>query len=202
MTQSKVDREEFVRRVQFIADLKRRWLYNKTWEIELSKKWKCKREHVRKLAGEAGRVAAGWYDGDGGPEAREERKQALVNFVINLMHRATNEGNPTKTTVVKTTTTIDETGKPITTQTQTTYEKVNPAFQAGVSAAELAAKLEGFFAPTKSELTGKDGGPIKMEGASPADLGAKARKLVAETFRSGDMTAPVEAVQEDPQQDN
>jgi hypothetical protein len=47
----------------------------------------------------------------------------------------------------------------------------NPAFLAGVmSCIERRCKLLGLDAPVKSELTGKDGGPIKTEAANKPDL--------------------------------
>jgi hypothetical protein len=47
----------------------------------------------------------------------------------------------------------------------------NPAFLAGVmSCIERRCKLLGLDAPAKSELTGKDGGPIKTEATSKPDL--------------------------------
>jgi len=51
----------------------------------------------------------------------------------------------------------------------------------------------------KTELTGKDGGPVRVEKTSPAALAAEARKLIAETFRSGDSTQQTENTDSEPE---
>jgi len=190
MSRNKTTSEEYIRRVQFVADAMMSMIWNDVASIELQKKWEVTASQMARIAAEASRIIRRVYAQD-----RDKTRGDLAAFFQRIAGQALTKGNPT--TVVTVRKTLDDAGHEVI--TERTETRLNPDYRAAIAAGSELGKVLDIYPAAKQEVTGRDGGPIKVDGLTDVELRARAQQLLREVALVTDADSAPSVPIEDPE---